>query len=108
MKKQHCPICAAAVDPNPRYPRYLCRSCALLAAAPDGRQLCFGNEGMEGGFVAGYSDTDEGYKSHVCFVKGVPCWADEARFGGIVVEALPPEAIRSLIDESGRRPGKLG
>ena len=90
---------------NPRYPRYLCHKCAPLASAPDGRLLNFANEGISGGYVAIYGDTGEPYDSHVCFVQGVTCWADEARFGGIVIEALAPEALRSLIDRIGRPAG---
>jgi hypothetical protein len=35
-------------------------------------------------------------------VKGVVCWADEARFGGIVIEAIAQQRLRALIDSSGR------
>lgn len=41
---------------------------------------------MGGGFVARYADTRECRDSHVCYVDGVKCWADEARFGGVVVQ----------------------
>src|SRR5437763_8964346 len=105
MKKQRCPICESPVDPNARYPRYLCRTCASLASAPDGQRLSFANEGISGGYIATYAGGREPYESHVCFVKGVVCWADEARFGGIVIEALNAEALRSLIDQSGRPTG---
>ena len=51
-----------------------------------GRALAFSNAGLSGGFVATYAGTRETRESHACVVKGVPCWADEARFGGIVVQ----------------------
>lgn len=38
------------------------------------------------GFVAEYADTGEEYQGHDCFIDGVKCHADEARFGGIVIE----------------------
>lgn len=73
-----------------------------LATAPDGRRLHFANERFSGGYSACFADTGESYESHVCFVKGIVCWADEARFGGIVIEALALEALRSLIDRADR------
>jgi hypothetical protein len=85
---QQCPICLKQVKPNPRYPRYLCRECAAKATAQDGRGLRFSNEGLSGGFVAEYTDTGEPYLGHECFVGGVKCYADEARFGGIVIEVV--------------------
>jgi hypothetical protein len=43
---------------------------------------------MSGGFAARYADTGEEYASHECFVDGIKCHADEARFGGIVIAAV--------------------
>lgn len=102
MKRQHCPICKKSVRPNDRYQRYLCSACARLASTADGRRLGFSNTDISGGFVATLAGTGIEYPSHVCFINGVPCWADEARFGGIVIEAIEPEALKSLIDRSGR------
>jgi len=44
---------------------------------------------MSGGFQGAYADSGEAYLSHVCFVKGIRCWADEAKFGGIVIQPQP-------------------
>ncbi|MGD8759525.1 MAG: hypothetical protein PVJ07_04685 [Anaerolineales bacterium] len=38
--------------------------------------------------MARYADTGEAYASHDCFIDGVACYADEARFGGIVIQAV--------------------
>jgi hypothetical protein len=86
MAKQRCPISSAAVDPNLRYPRYICQECAVKATSADGRLLAFSNVDMTGGFAARYVDTGEKYESRECFIGGVKCRADEARFGGIVIE----------------------
>ncbi|WP_313536749.1 hypothetical protein [Sphingomonas sp.] len=86
MDGQHCPICRGRVPINPRYPRYLCSACAARALAPDGRPLRFYNIDLSGGFQAFYADTDAPYPSHACQVDGIACRADEARFGGIVIE----------------------
>lgn len=88
--RQQCPICASAVEPNPRYPRYLCGECASQATSSDGRPLSFYNTSLSGGYRAEYADTREPYDSHACWVRGVPCRADEARFGGIVIEPVGP------------------
>jgi hypothetical protein len=83
-----CPICSAPLEKVDRYPRYVCRNCARRAAAADGRLLAFRNASPSGGFVAVYADSGEQYDSHSCWIDGVACHADEARFGGIVIEVL--------------------
>lgn len=83
----NCPICGASLEPQSRYPRYVCAACARRACSADGRPLAFANEGFDGGYVATYADTGEAYNSHDCWIDGVACHADEARFGGIVIEA---------------------
>ena len=88
MATQSCPICSAVVPPNPRYLRYLCPSCTRKATSADGRLLEFSNVSLSGGFAARYADTGEEYTSHECFVGSVRCHADEARFGGIVIETV--------------------
>jgi hypothetical protein len=56
--------------------------------SPDGRPLTFGNESMSGGFVAHYADGGAPYASHECLIDGIRCYADEARFGGIVIQVV--------------------
>ena len=41
---------------------------------------------MSGGFRATVADTEADYPSHICYIEGKKCWADEARFGGIVIQ----------------------
>ncbi|MBC8078543.1 MAG: hypothetical protein H7Y32_20865 [Chloroflexales bacterium] len=84
--EQHCPICGVRVAVSERYPRYICAACAQRAQSADGRALRFWNVDMSGGFSGTYADTGEPYAGHACFVDGVPCHADEARFGGIVIQ----------------------
>jgi len=43
---------------------------------------------MSGGYGAKYADSGEEYLSQDCYIEGRPCCADEARFGGIVVQIL--------------------
>lgn len=88
-----CPLCGVAMTFNPRYPRAVCFECASRASDAKGRALDFFNADFGGGFVAAYRDGGERYDSHECFVDSRACRADEARFGGIVVE-LCEEPIR--------------
>ena len=88
--EQPCGICRKLVSAFPRYPRYLCHDCAAKAADSHGRRLLFSNVDFSGGYKASYADTGEPYDSHQCFVDGLECRADEARFGGIVIEAVSP------------------
>ena len=88
MEGQRCPICFADVEPSSRYPRYVCRICASKASSADGRLLDFSNVDLSGGFAAQYADTRAEYRSHECFIEGIRCHADEARFGGIVIQVV--------------------
>jgi hypothetical protein len=81
-----CPICALRVPIVPRYPRALCARCSGESADETGRRLEFFNTSISGGFEARYQDTGETRNGHTCYVRGKRCYADEARFGGIVVE----------------------
>lgn len=85
---QRCPICSASVRANARYPRYVCNDCAGDVRGKDGRALVFFNIDMSGGYRAEYADTREPYDAHECVVRGVRCYADEARLGGIVIQAM--------------------
>jgi hypothetical protein len=49
--------------------------------------LAFFNEGFSGGFVPMYADAEQPYEGgHDCWIDGIRCYADEHRFGGIVIE----------------------
>lgn len=87
-ERQYCPICVGEVVPSSRYRRYVCADCDGRSTDETGRLLRFSNEGFSGGFIAKYADTDEVRDSHICFIDGVKCWADEARFGGIIIQPI--------------------
>jgi hypothetical protein len=88
MTTQTCPICRTSVEPNFRYPKYVCSDCREKASDINGRKLVFYNESFSGGYIAYYADsnTQEEYKSHRCYINGIECRANEAKFGGIVIE----------------------
>jgi predicted RNA-binding Zn-ribbon protein involved in translation (DUF1610 family) len=83
-----CPLCGKELQPVDRYPRYVCPDCGAKACSRDDRPLAFFNLGLSGGYGARYADDGSPYDSHDCFIDGHPCRADEARFGGIVIEAM--------------------
>ena len=41
-----------------------------------------------GGFRAVVRETGEPHRSHICYIRSIRCYADEARFGGIVIQIL--------------------
>jgi hypothetical protein len=86
--KQLCPICRNSVEPNRRYRRYVCNACVDKAVSADGRRVAFYNANLFGGCVGEYVDTREPYLSEDCIIAGIKCQAEEARFGGIVIEAV--------------------
>lgn len=87
-----CPICSNSVPHWERYPHAVCQDCYNKAYNAQGQKLIFFNQSMSGGYEAKIADTEEDYPSHICYVEGHKCWADEARFGGIVIQ---PYDVRS-------------
>ena len=75
-----------------RYPRMICHKChACPVTDKDGNMVEFNNIDMYGGFQSTHY-TEDGRaivkSDHYCFIKGVACYADESRFGFIVIQAL--------------------
>ncbi len=89
---QQCPLCAQGQPASSRYPDYICADCVAGAVDGAGRPIDFQNTGLTGGFEAVYLASGETSTSHRCFIRGIECHADEARFGGIVVR--PAGAVR--------------
>lgn len=93
-----CPVCGAEQPALPRYPDYLCRDCVARATTDGGRRLVLVNTSVSGGFAARYADSEELCEevtvTHIVYVDGRRCWADEARMGGIVVQPEPDESPR--------------
>ncbi|MBD2036969.1 hypothetical protein H6F76_18335 [Leptolyngbya sp. FACHB-321] len=86
MSQQPCPLCSTLIAHQERYPRAVCQNCVGKACDEQGRQLNFVNLSMSGGYGAVVAETGADYPSHLCYINGVKCWADEARFGGIVIQ----------------------
>jgi hypothetical protein len=88
MQKHNCPICKTELMPFERYPKYVCESCAKKATDANGTKVEFGNTSICGGFEGYYLDTKEAYNSQTCYIDGIECFAEEARFGGIVIQKV--------------------
>ena len=85
--QQRCPICLAAVDSRPRYPRYVCLACSQRATDASSRPVEFFNADLSGGIEGRYRDSHEPYEDQTCYIDGIESWADEAHMGGIVIQA---------------------
>jgi len=109
-KKYSCPICNKEIPVLPRYPKYVCSECAVKASDKNGRLLKFSNTDISGGFIARYKDNGETYNSHICYIDGIICVADEGRFGGIVIEKgqTHENLFYQKLPEKNNRPIKKG
>jgi len=92
--KQWCANCSEPVSYYGRYPKYICQECASKDAYDtNGNILEFSNLGISGGFKATTknkdgkiikeNDTDQFCD---CIIDGKLFFAQEARFGGIVIQ----------------------
>ena len=91
METGTCPICSAEIQRLARYPRSICRECFSRENVKDasGNPVWFCNTHFPGlGFASLHTvdGTVVEKEEHICFVKGVKCYAEEAKFGGIVIE----------------------
>ena len=90
---QPCPVCKAAVPASERYPHYVCPQCVERAVDRNGRRVGFANAISCGGVVGYYEESSETYLSLTCFIDGKACFAEEAKFGGIVIQPLPEHPL---------------
>lgn len=102
FKTKKCPICFSKIKKSFRYPNYVCSDCCLRASDKKGRLLNFYNVDLSGGFWGHYVDTKENYQGHICYIDGVECYANEAHFGGIVIEINKWTLRKWLFDKIGR------
>ncbi|RZJ75091.1 MAG: hypothetical protein EOO45_06705 [Flavobacterium sp.] len=87
---QLCFNCRNSVQYNPRYPKYICGQCQSLLTDVTGRSVEYFNTGWSGtgcqGYFAGTNQKEE-YNSDTCYIADKLFTAEEARFGGIVIQA---------------------
>jgi hypothetical protein len=58
------------------------------ARTNDGRPVAFFNQALSGGLEGRYADNGEEYPLPDCTIDGVPCRAEEARLGGVVIQVV--------------------
>lgn len=89
-----CPVCGNPAVTMPRYPRAVCDDCRDQVTCVHGRPVHGFNTSLSGGFAAEHLDgeaptpCEETTRSGVCSIGDVACRIGEARFGGVVVEAV--------------------
>lgn len=92
--KQWCANCYKIVHYQGRYPKYICRDCASKEIFDKkGNLLTFSNLGFTGGFKIIRKDRDgkiieenDTEQFCECLIDGKEFFAQEARFGGIVIQ----------------------
>lgn len=92
-----CPFCGRPAIHQDRYPRSVCDSCFPRTTDRAGRPVVGSNVSFSGGFVAHYADPPreecvEVTRTGRCYIDGREATMGEARFGGIVVQALDDAA----------------
>ena len=87
--KQYCAHCQNPRYFSARYPKCICRDCYKLITDEKGNKLVFYNTEAMGhgcqGYYAGEEPRKE-YDSNICYIEGTKYYAEEARFGGIVIQ----------------------
>lgn len=94
-----CPICNGPSNGSARYPNAICADCREQAVDEVGNEVVFYNATPGGTGLVRVIHTGE-LNGKVrdecgdCWVRGVPCFAQEHRFGGVVIQPkhLPTEA----------------
>lgn len=97
MESAKCPICSTNMRRLRRYPLAICSNCVSQDDVKDvsGNHVEFINTSMWGGFASIHKiegmilQKDE----HICFVKGVKCYAEEGYFGGIIIQLYDSNRI---------------
>ncbi|MPS74902.1 MAG: hypothetical protein E2590_17360 [Chryseobacterium sp.] len=87
--KQFCSNCNSKIGFTQRYPKTICNNCRNKLTDKDGRKVEFYNtEALGSGCQGYYSDTNqnEKYNSTICYLINKEYFADEGRFGGIVIQ----------------------
>ena len=86
---QFCSNCSVGTGYAPRYPKSICRNCYGKLTDKEGRKVEFYNTEWVGAGCQGYyvgTEQKEKYDSIHCFIDAKEFFAEEARFGGIVIQ----------------------
>ena len=87
-----CPLCFEIMNYyTSRYPKMICSNCADSDITDNfGNKVTFVNIDIYGGFISLHKIDDKVVKKeeHICWIKNTKCYANEARFGGIVIQIV--------------------
>lgn len=87
-----CPLCSEIMTYfTSRYPKMICINCANSKILDNsGNEVAFYNADFHGGFISIHNINNEQItkEEHICFINNVKCFANEARFGGIVIQKV--------------------
>ena len=87
--KQYCSNCSAEIRYQPRYPKSICVNCYKKLTDINEKEVEFFNTHFSGGGCQGYytgTKQKEKYESELCYIDGKEFYAEEAKFGGIVIQ----------------------
>ena len=84
MKNKNCPICEKNMIHSERYPNMICEECFDKTLTENGESIKFYNKDHTGGFISIVNNIKG--EIHKCYVDNRKCYADESRFGGIVIQ----------------------
>jgi len=94
---QKCPLCLGRLlQFSPRYPKAICGKCAASDITDsDNNFVSFHNIDLTGGFISRHIINNDNViekAEHICWIhngkENIKCYANEARFGGIVIQVL--------------------
>ena len=88
---KQCPICKISMPLSERYPNSICGEHYDECIDSRGNRVTFENEDEFGGFASYHTVENKIVKRNdgTCFVRGITCYAEEARMGGIVIQVVP-------------------
>ena len=87
MLQKTCAVCKKHHDTANRYPNAICSKCLYTykTYTKEGYEITFSNGNNGFGFFS-YINNKKG-EIHECYIKGIKCFANEAKFGGIVISS---------------------
>lgn len=92
-----CPVCGRPTGHDDRYRAAVCAACRQRTSDRDGRRVIGHNEGLAGGLIVFYAESPSGPQTEIagdvldtgrCWIDGIACTIEAARFGGVVVQRL--------------------
>ena len=84
MTNKKCLICEKEMLHSERYPNMICPRMCWTDINQRWRNIKFYNKGHNGGFISIVNNNQ--CEIHECYINNHKCYADETRFGGIVVQ----------------------